>query len=258
MNTEIQRVDLWKRLSAWLFDVILLACVVVMFATAVSSLVNYDSHQQKLEKIYDQYETQFNIPSDMTQEKYDAMSQAEKDAYDQACEKANEALNQDETALKQYNMVINLTLVIASVSILLAMAVLEFAIPLLLKNGQTLGKKAFGIAVIRNDGVRMSTVQFFVRTVLGKFAVETMIPVYMLIMILLGAAGMIQLVLFAGIMLTQIICPMVTRDRKGMHDLMAGTVAVDINTQRIFNSTQEQIDYLKQVHAEHAAGQQYS
>lgn len=255
MNTQPQRVDLWKRISAWLFDIILLACVVIVFALALSSALGYDANFQKMEKLYDQYAEDYGIDRDLTREAYDAMSPEKQKEYDAKVEAADKAINADPNAQKQYSLVINLTLVIASVSILLAIALMEFAIPLMLKNGQTLGKKAFGIALVRTDSVKVSTLQLFVRSILGKFAVETMIPVYLLIMFFMGSAGSIDILLIGLIMLAQILCPMFTHDRLGLHDMMAGTVTVDIATQRIFNTHEELIEYTKQVHAERAADQ---
>ena len=56
-------------------------------------------------------------------------------------------------------------------------------VPLKLGNGQTIGKKVFGIGVMRVDGVQLTTIQLFIRTILGKFTLETMIPVYIVLMI---------------------------------------------------------------------------
>ena len=97
-------------------------------------------------------------------------------------------------------MIINLTLVITSISILLGYLLLEFVVPLIFKNGQTLGKKIFGIALMRNDGVKINTVMLFVRTVLGKYTIETMVPVLVIIMTFFGSAGIIGLAVLLLIM----------------------------------------------------------
>ena len=257
MNTQPQRVDLWKRISAWLFDLILLACMVIVFALLLSWILGYDAHYQKLEQTYQKYADTYQVDRNMTQQTYDAMSQEQKDAYNARVEAADKAMDQDAQAKKAYTMVVNLTLVIASVSVLLGIVLMEFAIPLLFKNGQTLGKKAFGIALVRNDSVKITTLQLFMRTVLGKYAVETMIPVYLLILLFLGSAGAVDILLIGVILLVQVLCPLFTYNRQGLHDLMAGTAAVDIATQRIFSSPDELVEYIKQVHAERAVDQSY-
>jgi len=49
----------------------------------------------------------------------------------------------------------------------------------------------------------------------------------------------------------------VTRNNSAIHDLLAGTVVVDMSSQTIFRSTEELIAYKKRVAAERAARQVY-
>ena len=65
---------------------------------------------------------------------------------------------------------------ITTLSTLIAFLLLEFAVPLMLKNGQTLGKKIFGVAVVRVDGVKVSPVMVFARGILGKCTIGTLAP----------------------------------------------------------------------------------
>ena len=55
----------------------------------------------------------------------------------------------------------------------------------------------------------------------------------------------------------QLICLCATRSNAALHDLMAGTVVVDIASQRIFASTEELVEYTKRIHADRAARQDY-
>jgi uncharacterized RDD family membrane protein YckC len=134
---------------------------------------------------------------------------------------------------------------------------LEFAVPLWLKNGQTVGKKIFAIGLMRTDGVRMNNIQLFTRTVLGKFTIEIMIPVYIVIMICLDSIGVVGPLVLGLIGLVQLICVVVTRTNSLIHDLLAGTVAVDISSQMIFDTTDDLIAYQKKIAAEQAARQVY-
>lgn len=257
MSTDLQRASMWKRISAWLFDSILLVSVVVLFGLLLSWMLGFDGYYDRLGQAYERYETQYGIDFELTQETYDAMTQAEKDSYQAAYEQAYEELVQDEDAMYVYNMVINLTMLILSIGILLGTLVMDFIIPLWLKNGQTLGKKIFGIGVMRADSIQLTTVQLFIRSILGKYAVETMIPVFVLILLFLGAMDAIGLAILAGLSVGQVICLLATRERKAIHDLLAGTVTVDIASQRIFRSSEDLIEYTKKVHAERAARQDY-
>ena len=250
---ELQKASMWKRMSAWLFDNILLAVFAVLFAFLFSSILGYDAHNAALDKAYARYETQYGIEFDISEEKYQALTDAEKANYDAAYE----ALLKDEEAIVAYNMVVNLTMVIASAGILLSVAALEFCVPLWFKNGQTLGKKIFGVALVRNDGVKMNTMQLFVRVLLGKYTLGTMVPVLVFIMLMFNIVGFIGTLLLMGIGFAQILCLLFTHNKVGLSDLMAGTVPVELNSQRIFATTEDLIAYQKKIHAEKAARQDY-
>lgn len=248
---------MWKRISAWLFDSILLITVAVLFGAILSSVMGFDGYYRQLDEAYNRYESQYGIDFQITQEAYDKLTQEEKEQYQATYDQAYEALIADEEAMYVYDMVINQVMLIMSIGILLAVALMEFVIPLCFGNGQTLGKKIFSIGVMRSDSIKLTTIQLFIRTILGKYAVEIMVPVFVLILLFLGAMDVIGLAILAGLLIGQLICLLTTRERKSIHDLLAGTAVVDIASQRIFKSTQELIDYTKKVHAERAARQDY-
>lgn len=253
MGAELQKASVWKRASAWIFDVILLGVLAVGLAFLLSGILGYDSYSENLDAAYASYEAAYGITFDISEAEYLAMSEQQRENYDAAYQ----ALIADQEAMRAYNMVINLNLVIITLGILLATLALEFVVPLLFGDGRTLGKKIFGIGVMRTDGVRLPTVQLFIRTVLGKFAVETMLPVYMAQMFLLGTLDLPGLILLAALLLAQVICLIATRTNSALHDLLAGTVTVDFSSQRIFSSTAELIEYTKRIHAERAEKQSY-
>jgi uncharacterized RDD family membrane protein YckC len=149
-----------------------------------------------------------------------------------------------------YNMMLSMAMVIITFAILLGYLILEFLIPLLLKNGQTLGKKLFGIGVMRVDSVRLPAILLFARTVLGKFTIGTMIPVYVIIMIIFGRLGLIGTVIIGALLLVQAILFFGTHDHTPIHDKLAGTVTVDLASQMIFDSPEALLEYKKRLHAE--------
>lgn len=253
MTLDIQKANFWKRIAAWIFDLLLTATLAVGFGFALSSMLGYDGYSQTMEQAYDKYETQYGIVFDVTREEYEAMTDAQKETYDAAYD----ALIADEEAMKAYNMMISLSLVITTCGILLAVLIWELIVPMLLKNGQTLGKKIFGLCLVRNDGVKMTNVQLFARTVLGKYAVETMIPVCLLLMLFWGTGGILALAVLAGLLIAQLLCLIISRNNSAIHDFIAATVVVDMASQTIFNSTEELIAYQKKVAADRAARQPY-
>ncbi len=242
-----------KRVSAYILDLILLLVVITGAACLFSILFDYDSYVETLENIYSEYETEFGIDLDISSEDYAKLSPAEQKLY----EDVNKLMNENETAIQAYNMSVNLALVIASLSILFAYLLLEFVLPIILKNGQTVGKKVFGIGLMRQDGVRITNFMLFVRTVLGKCTVETMIPLFIFILILVGGIGMLGAVLLLGIAVLQIALIATSKTNSAIHDVMALTVAVDLGSQMIFDSEEEMLAYKNKLHAENAAGDKY-
>lgn len=251
---DLQLASSWKRISAWLFDFILLAVFAVLFAFALSGLLGYNGYSVTMEEAYQKYETQYGIEFDITEETYLAMTEAEKANYDAAYE----ALLDDEEAMYAYNMLVNLTLIITSLGIFLSVAGLEFVVPLLFGNGQTLGKKIFGIALVKPDAVKINTMQLTVRVLLGKYTLGTMVPVLVFIMLMFNITGFFGTLLVLGIWLAQLLCLLCTRNKTGLADLMAGTVPVELNSQRIFDTAEALIAYQKKLHAEEVARQEYS
>ena len=249
MIYDLQKAGVLKRAAAWLLDIILLVVLACGIGMILSAALNYDQHSQALEACYERYEKEFGIDFDV----YADLTEEEQARF----EAANAALQKDTQALKAYNMVVNLSLTIVSLSILLSYLALEFAVPLLFGNGQTMGKKVFGIGLIRVDGVKISTFALFVRTVLGKYTVETMIPVLMVMMIFIGTIGILGPAIVLGLLILQVALIITSPTNSALHDHMAATVAVDLASQMIFATPEELVEYKKQVHAEQVKNQPY-
>lgn len=253
MIYDLQKASVLKRISAFILDLILLATMAVGVGGLLSVILGYDAHSTALEESYAKYESQYGIVFDITAEQYAAMAEEELASYNAAYA----ALIADEDAMYSYNMVISQSLLIVSLGIFVAYLILEFLVPLYFGNGQTLGKKVFSIALMRVDGVRLTPVALFVRTVLGKYTIETMIPVLLVLMIAFGSLGMTGTLVIGLIGAAQIVLLVVTRNNSLIHDLLAGTVAVDMSSQMIFQSTEDLIAYKKRIHAEKVARTDY-
>ena len=253
MSVDLQKAGLWKRIAAWLLDIILLGVLAVGFGFGMSAVTGYDGYSQTLEATYDKYEKEYGVSFDIDQKTYESMSAQEKAVFDEAYQ----AFSNDEQAIKAYNMLISLSLLIVTVGILLATVALEFVVPMLLGNGATVGKKVFSLGLIRTDGVKINAMQLFVRALLGKFTIETMIPLYLLMMMFWGAMGITGTIVIGGLGIAQMLIYAFTRTNSFLHDLLAGTAVVDISSQRIFASKEELIEYTKRIHAERAARQDY-
>ena len=234
---DLQKANFWKRISAAMFDGILLGILVIGAALLLSILFGYDTHADSLQAAYDRYAEQYEVSFDLAASDYEAMEEEERARYDAALV----ALSEDGEVNYLYGMLFNLTLLIVTFSVLMAFFLLEFVVPLLFGNGQTLGKKVFGIGVMRADGVKISPVLLFARTVLGKYTVETMIPVLTVIMIYFGVVGLGGTLIVLALAAVQLLLLVLTAARTPIHDKLAQTVTVDIASQRIFDTPEDRL-----------------
>ena len=253
MKYSLQRASMWKRLSAWLLDAILLCITATLAAFLLSTCLGYDRHSETLNERFAHYEAEYGVPRDLTEAQIAEM-------FPEALarvEEASQALAQDKEATYAYTMMMQLIILITSLSLLAAYLLLEFLLPQLLHNGQTVGKKVFGLGVMRENGVRLNGVSLFTRTVLGKYTIETMIPVMMLLMLFFGSIGVVGLLILGGIVVIQVLLLVTTRERTPIHDKLAGTVTIDLASQMIFQSEADRIAYQEKAAAEKAAAQTY-
>ena len=71
---------------------------------------------------------------------------------------------------------------------------------------------------------------------------------------LFGSLGTSILMIF---LVVHVMLPMITRNHSAIHDYMACTVVVDFNSQLIFASAEELLEYKKRVQAEAAEKADY-
>lgn len=253
MTCDLQRANPWKRISAFLFDVILLAIACVLCGWVLSAVLGFDAHYATLMERYQAVADACGLDMSVMAQTYNTLTDAQRALVEQA----NAMLAADEIAVYAYGMVIQLSMLIVSFGVLIAYLLLEFVVPLLFQNGQTLGKKIFGVALMRNDGVKIGHVTLFVRTVLGKYAVETMIPAMAVLMLLFGNLNIVVLGMVLIIIVAQVVLFLTTKKHSLIHDLLADTVAVDMASQRIFDTRDDMIAYKAKLHAEKVAHQTY-
>ena len=253
MIYDLQKASMWKRISAALFDFILLSIIAVLFAWAMSGLLGYDDYTASLDSAYAYYGETYGVNFNLSLQEYDSLSPEELENLNNAYA----ALSADPAAVSAYNMIIQLMLLITSLGLLFGFLLMELIIPLKLGNGQTLGKKIFGIGLMQQDGIRVNGRVMFVRTILGKYTLETMVPVLIIMMIWLGILGLIGTLVLIGIILVQLLMLACTKNRLVIHDALACTVTVDIASQMIFSDRQAMIAYKEKVHAEQAACEPY-
>jgi hypothetical protein len=90
----------------------------------------------------------------------------------------------------------------------------------------------------------------FVRSILGKYTVETMVPIFLIVLTLVGGAGIIGLAALVILLAYNVVLFVRTKNKTFIHDLLAYTVAVDIHSQMIFETKEEMMAYKNKIHAD--------
>ncbi len=202
-------------------------------------------------------EAAFAIRFDLTQEESQKlMAAGEDDIHYQHYMAVDKLLREDEAAQKEYRLVVGFTLMITSIGILLSVVLLEFVMPLIFKNGQTLGKKAFGIALMHANGVKVNNLTMFVRSILGKYTIDIMVPVLLIEMILFAGLGWIGLLVIGLLLALNLGLFFFTKTHTAIHDLLAKTVAIDLASQHIFDSEEEMIGFMRTAGLEKVADEE--
>lgn len=237
MRLDLQKAGMLKRISAYILDFILILILTVGFACLFSAIFGYSKHEETLDARREYYVSEYGIKEiakdfALSDTELEALTEQERAAYIAA----SEAFEKDEAAIHAWSMIISLSFLIITLALLFTFLVLEFAIPLFLGNGMTVGKKIFGIGVMHENYVRIKPVTLFIRAILGKYTIETMVPVYLVLMILFGSLGIVGTVVLIGILVLQIVMLTTTKTNSAIHDLLSHTVCVDYASQMIFEN----------------------
>ncbi len=256
MSVTLQKAGLWKRISAFLFDIILTFTLALGLSVAVSAIMHYGDYQQQLDVHITRYEEQFGVKFSISDEEYEQLTDEQKAEREQILEEATAALRADEEYVKLTNLIFYMTVAIVAISAFLAILIWQFLIPLLFGYGRTLGKKIFGIGVIRTNLTKASNPVLFIRAVIGSYTMETMFPILILVMILfglIGVVGIITLLLFFGL---QLFVLFTSKTNAAIHDLLCDTVVVDFASQMIFDTEADRIAFEEEAKAKEAPQQQ--
>ena len=253
MIYDLQKANFYKRISAFLFDIIVFAIVAIGIAALLSWILGYDAKLNRLEEIYSEYEEEYGIVLDISAEDFEKLSKEEKAKY----ELAQSDFEKDVEVIYITDTLFSLSLLMITLSLLFAFLILEFAIPLFLRNGQTLGKKIFGVAVMCESGIKITPFVLFIRSILGKYTIETMVPIFILFLIVLGNAGIVGVLALFLLIAFEIGLLIKTKTNYSVHDILSYTVAVDMASQMIFDSKEDLIAYKNKIHAEDAEKKTY-
>ena len=234
MNETLQKAPFFKRLLAlmldWMFIVILIfTCVMPM-----ALVLKVGEYSENFDRYYTKYEKQYGVKFDLTEEQFNAMTEEELKLY----EEAYNALTSDEEANAAHDALFKRMLGSIELSILAAYLVMDVLFPLMLKNGQTLGKRVFGLAVLRSAGEPASMLTILSRTVIGKFTIQTAIPALVICSILMGSRDLFGILYVVVILAANVV--LMIKKNKTLHDILADTMVVAVPTRAPRTKKQEE------------------
>ena len=195
-----------KRIVAYIIDIFIVTVVV----SAISMIPRIDPYKKDYEKAYNEY---LDIVSD-------AQNENSVDYKDRIIE-----LNYD---IYKYRVVSNIISVISLVG--------YFGILQMVMNGQTVGKKVLKIKVVGNNGKKLNFGNYFLRTLILNnifFTVINMIAVYILKGSNFYYFTYIVNMLQSTIYMILIIMMVLRKDNRGLHDLLAGTKVIDVESEDV-------------------------
>lgn len=281
---ELKKIGIVRRASALLLDFILILVLATGFMFLLSVVFNYSADEKLATEYYNEWEDFRKTYAADVADYYGFTYVDEGDSYtitygdeqsslDDVIRKLDESNGMDEqTAVAykayknlpsaqkvnaQYQYIYSMLFMMMSLGFFLSYMVLEFIIPVIFKNGQTIGKKVFSIAVVRYDSVKITNSTLFARTVLGKYAIETMFPLLLAFMFLFSGTGVIALVLIGILLFVNLLLIFATKNNTPIHDLICGAVVVDIKLQMIFASEEELIAKKEEAHKKKVQSEKY-
>lgn len=254
MYYDIQKAPVTKRIGAFLLDFMLMAMLIVFATSLITSAMNVNKHIENIKVITDEieenkeyYEEKYQLKLDITEEEFNAMTDEKKIACNEAFAKMYE-----ETGLTMLrNKVISLHILAVTCGALIAIVLAEILVPALMKHGRTLGKRAFGLALMRKDCVKIHPVQMVARALLGKFTLCLMIPIYAILFF--GLNSMIGKVILVVVLGAQLIAMGASKRNAAIHDLLVGTVVVDYDSQMIYDNEEALLAAIEKDKAERAS-----
>ena len=258
MYYDIQKAPVTKRIGAFLLDFMLLVILIVFATSLLTPAMNVNKHIENIKVITDEieenkeyYEEKYQLKLDITDEEFNTMTEEEKIACNEAWSKMY-----NETGLtKLENKVVSLYILAITCGALIAILLTEVLVPALMKHGRTLGKRAFGLAVMRKNCVKIHPVQMVARALLGKFTICLMFPIYAIVFFGLNSMpGKVILVVVLG---AQLIAMGVSKNNAAIHDLIVGTTVVDYDSQMIYENQEELLAAIEKDKAERAARKTY-
>ena len=122
-------------------------------------------------------------------------------------------------------------------SALIACSITYIVLPIILKNGSTAGKKAFGLCLADSDGYKIRNYQLLMRIIpLDVALLALLIPIWSSLLVVILVPLILLLVSFA--------LAMSSPKRSSLHDFVAKTIVVNARTSILFTNAIDEETYI--------------
>jgi uncharacterized RDD family membrane protein YckC len=220
---SIQNAGIFQRLIAFLVDAILVFFLHFTFSLAVISPVSNQFGYQQLVTDYNAQLVEFHLGEYSLEDGSFIMYNM-----DEIDEADLQAFYDDPEAKEISTRKFIFDFVQVSVGLLLAELVVLMLMPLLLKNGQTLGKKLMRLGLVDNQGLKVKPINVVMRFLIGWFVFETALSLIMTMFV-----GLPLFILISALM------ALLTRNKRALHDIIGSTIVVNLDKMILFETTEE-------------------
>ena len=218
----IYNAKLFNRIAAFLVDcIIILVVFVAVDLVATQKIANKVWGYDNLMDQYEQYQIDYGIAY------FDTDGNL---VYNNVDSSVTEAFQNDQAVQKVASQISWISVMVISINLFVGELIAFLILPLIFKNGKTVGKLLMHMGLATNQGVRIKFWQLLARFLIGIFAVETVLSLEFIY--LLGIPVPIPLVGSAIVMFA-------TKRHQALHDLIAGTQVVDTDKTIILDSLSE-------------------
>lgn len=216
-----------KRTGAFLIDFLLTVVIAILVSFPAKAIASYDSAVENMDSAFEAIASRHGVSIDITNEQYAAFTEEELAAW----EAAFTEIADNEQAMDLYNKTVRLSMTLTYVCLIVGVLVVEIGFPFYFANGQTPGKKIFGLRIEKKDGKPVGFSTLLIRSILGKLIIEYGIPVLFYFNLVYGAGVSAASVGFLMLATAQLMSFFLTEDRRVIHDFLASTHVVKLDNQ---------------------------
>lgn len=224
---SIRNAGIFQRFIALLVDLILVFFLHFTFSLAiVTPISNQLGYQQLVTDYNDQlvafHLAEYDLDGKFIMYDMNVIAQADLDAF--YADPAAKAIASNKFVFDTIQI---------TAGLFLAEFIILFLIPLLLKNGQTFGKKLMKLGLVNNQGLQVKPLNLFMRFLIGWFVFETALS-----LILMMFVGLPVFILVSGLV------ALFTKNKRALHDIIGSTIVVNLDKMVVFETLQEKQDAL--------------